>query len=114
VTFTTFWNTPMRRYVCVALLVMACCLPLAARQGQQVRGQVVNRDGVPQQCQVDFYLGADLAYRLKSNGQGYFFINTPRGGAYRVVVLQGNRQSEFKRVTIDAYGLHPATLVVPW
>jgi len=103
----------MRRYAGLALLVLAWTLPMAARQGQ-VRGQVVNRDGVPQQCQVDFYAGADLAYRLTSNGQGYFYVNNPRGGAYRVVVLQGNRQSEFRRVTIDDYGLHPATLVVPW
>jgi hypothetical protein len=95
------------------LLLMTCVLSGEARQAQ-LRGQVVNRDGVPQQCQVDFYSGADLAYRVASDRQGYFYISNPRNGAYRVVVVQGSRQGEFKRVSIDEYGLHPATLVVQW
>jgi hypothetical protein len=103
----------MPQYVSLVLLVLTFSLPLSAGQ-KQVRGQVANRDGVPQQCQVAFYTGADLAYRLASNGQGYFYINNPRAGAYRVVVVQGSRQAEFRRVTIDDSGLHPATLVVPW
>jgi hypothetical protein len=103
----------MPRCLSLVLLALTLALPASARQAQ-LRGQVVNRDGVAQQCQVTFYAGNDIAYRLTANGQGYFYITNARAGAYRVVVVQGNRQSEFRRVTIDDYGLHPATLVVPW
>jgi hypothetical protein len=103
----------MPRYVSLVLLVLTFSLPLAARQ-TQVRGQVVNRDGIGQPCQIDFYAGTALAYRSNSNGQGTFYVTNPKQGEYRVVVAQGNRQSEFRRVTIDNAGLHPATLVVPW
>ena len=103
----------MPRYLFLLLLLMAGSLPLSAGQAQ-VRGQVVNRDGIGQQCQIDFYAGAALAYRSTSNGKGAFALTNPRHGDYRVVVLQGNRQSEFRRVNIDGQGLHPATLVVPW
>ena len=96
------------------LLLLIVCAPVADTRQQQLRGQVVNRDGQAQQCQIDFYAGADLAYRLTSDRQGYFYLNNPKFGAYRVIVVQRNRQNEFKRVTIDANGLHPATLVVPW
>jgi hypothetical protein len=105
----------MRRLVSILLLVTICGLTGHARQ-RQVRGQVVNRDGVPQQCQVDFFMttGTDPQYRLTSNREGYFYLNDPRNGTYRVVVVQRNQHEEFKRVTIDQSGLHPSTLVVRW
>lgn len=103
----------MRRHAYIPLLLIVCGLAVAGAQ-QQVRGQVVNRDGAPQACQIDFYVGTDLRYRATSDKQGYFFLNSPVHGEYRVVVVQGNRQDEFKRVTIDMYGLHPPTLVVRW
>jgi hypothetical protein len=103
----------MQRLASLLMFLIVCASVADARQPQH-RGQVVNRDGQAQQCQIDFYAGADLAYRLTSDRHGYFFLNNPKFGAYRVVVVQGNRQQEFKRVTIDEYGLHPATLVVAW
>jgi hypothetical protein len=103
----------LKRASVILLLVAAC--GLAGYAQQQVRGQVVNRDGVAQQCQVAFYAGGpDPVYRATSDRQGYFYLNGPRAGAYRVLVVQGNRQDEFKRVTIDREGLHPSTLVVRW
>jgi hypothetical protein len=103
----------MQRLASLLLLLTVCASVAEARQ-QQLRGQVVNRDGVAQECQVDFYLGRDLAYRLTSDRQGYFYLNNPKFGDYRVIVVQGSRRNEFKRVAIDANGLHPPTLVVPW
>ncbi len=103
----------MRRALVILLLLTIGGLTGYARQ--QVRGQVVNRDGVAQQCQVDFYAsGPDPVYRATSDRQGYFYLSSPRAGAYRVIVVQGNRQDEFKRVTVDREGLHPSTLVVRW
>jgi hypothetical protein len=105
----------MQRLACILLILMSFGLTSDALQ-QQVRGQVVNRDGVPQQCQVDFFAGSgtDLQYRQVTDRQGYFYLNNPKPGAYRVVVVQGKRTFEFKRVDIDRSGLRPKTLVVPW
>ncbi len=105
----------MQRFVALLLLLVVGVLTLEARQ-QQIRGQVVNRDGVAQQCQVNFFAGTapDAAYRLASDAKGYFYLNYPKTGVYRVVVVQGGRRDEFKRVSIDDYGLHPSTLVVRW
>ena len=69
VTFPPFRSALMPRYVFSVLLLMAGSLPLSAGQAQ-VRGQVVNRDGVGQQCQIDFYAGTALAYRSTSNAKG--------------------------------------------
>jgi hypothetical protein len=96
------------------LLILIVYASSADALQQQVRGRVVNRDGAAQQCQVDFYADKDLAYRLTSDKQGYFYLNNPRFGTYRVVAVQGNRRDEFRAVTIDQYGLHPPTLVVQW
>jgi len=107
----------MHRHVSLLLLLfLIVCGPAGEARQQQIKGQVVNRDGVPQQCQVDFYIGSNSnpVWRLTSDKQGYFYINNPRDGGYRVVVVQGSQQDEFKRVSIDQYGLHPATLVVRW
>ncbi len=103
----------MRRHSFVLLLLVVCGLTVAGAR-QQVRGQVVNRDGAPQACTVEFYVGTDFRFRATSDKQGYFYLNSPPYGEYRVVVVQGSRQDEFKRVTIDQYGLHPPTLVVRW
>lgn len=102
----------MSRLTLIVLVLFIGGLANQARQ-QQVRGQIVNRDGVPQKCQVDFYTGNDLQYRVVADNKGYFFLNDPRYGSYRVVVLQGNRQDAFK-ASIDQYGLHPPTFVVQW
>ena len=104
----------MQRLFSIVLLVIVCAAATTAGQQRQVRGQVVNRDGAPQRCQVDFYAatGAEPVYRSTSDGQGYFYLNNPKPGAYRVVVVQGSRQDEFKRVTIDDTRLNPSTLVV--
>lgn len=105
----------MHRVALVALIVSSWLAALAAQPQQQVRGQVVNRDGAPQQCQVDFYTpDTRRAYSLNTDYKGYFLLTNPRYGAYRVEVIQGNRREVFKDVTIDQYGLRPPTLVVQW
>ncbi len=107
----------MQRLAYVLLLLVVCLVGgLSVHAQSQLRGQVVNRDGVPQQCQVDFFPGTSTEpqYRQTSDKQGYFYLNNPKHGTYRVVVAQGNRRDEFKKVTIDPYGLHPSTLVVRW
>jgi hypothetical protein len=102
----------MRR---VALALVMTSLWLAVSSGQQqVRGQVVNRDGAPQQCQVDFYQDSRHIYGVNTDYKGYFLLTNPRYDIYRVEVTLGNRREVFKEVKIDQYGLHPPTLVVPW
>jgi hypothetical protein len=105
----------MQRLVAFFVFLVVAGLTIDARQ-QQLRGQIVNRDGAAQQCQVNFFAGtsAEPLYRLASDAKGYFYLNYPKPGAYRVEVAQGSRRDEFKRVTIDDYGLHPSTLVVRW
>jgi hypothetical protein len=102
----------MRRLALVVLILLVW-LPGQAVQ-QQLRGQVVNRDGAPQQCQVDFYQGDRHVYGLKTDQRGYFSLTNPRYGTYRVEVVQGSRRDEIKEVRIDQNGLHPQTLVVQW
>jgi hypothetical protein len=104
----------MQRLVAILILVVVCGLTVHAGQ-RQVRGQVINRDGAPQQCQINFFAGNsnNPEYRAASDNRGFFYLNQPRGGSYRVVVAQGGRQDSFS-VSIDDYGLHPATLVVRW
>lgn len=105
----------MQRLASLLLILIVCGSESDARMQQQVRGQVVNRDGAPQQCEVNFYADRpEPAYRVISDRQGYFYLTNPGHRGYRVVVVQGSRQAEFSRVTIDDYGLHPATLVVQW
>jgi hypothetical protein len=99
--------------VAATLLFLFVCGAVGDAQ-QQVRGQVVNRDGVSQQCQLAFYAGAEMVYRVTTDRQGYFYLTNPRNGTYRIVAVQGSRQGEFTRVSIDGSGLHPATLVVQW
>ena len=106
----------MQRLACILLILMSFGLTSDALQQQQVRGQVVNRDGVPQQCQVDFFAGSgtDLQVPTGHGPAGLFLLNNPKPGAYRVVVVQGKRTFEFKRVDVDRSGIRPQTLVVPW
>ena len=104
----------MQGLASLLLLLIVCASSADAQQKRTLRGQVVNRDGVGQQCQIDFYKGNDVAYRLSSDKQGYFYVNNAEFGTYRVVVVQGNRQEEFNKVTIDSNGLRPPTLVVRW
>jgi hypothetical protein len=99
--------------VAFTLLLLFVCTAIGEAQ-QQVRGQVVNRDGAAQQCQLAFYAGSEVVYRVTTDRQGYFYLNNPRYGTYRVVAVQGSRQGDFSRVTVDGSGLHPATLVVQW
>jgi hypothetical protein len=101
----------MRRVVFVLLLIVVSAA--AGRAQQQIRGQVVNRDRVPQQCQLTFYSGNSVAYRVTADRQGYFYISNPRQGAYRIVAVQGSRQGEL-RATIDRNVLSPNPLVVLW
>ena len=98
--------------VALALLVLVVCGATAGAQ-QQIRGQVVNRDRVPQQCQLTFYSGSSAVYRMTADRQGYFYITNPRPGSYRIVITQGNHRAEVAG-TIDQKGLNPAALIVPW
>jgi hypothetical protein len=75
---------------------------------------VINRDGAPQQCQVNFSIGGRHTYALTTDYNGYFVLRNPGHGTYRVEVIQGNRRHEFAAVVIDSNGIRPATLVVPW
>lgn len=103
----------MRRHRFVLVIALVCCAT-AVLLAQQFRGQVVNRDGVGQRCQVDFYVGASRQFGVATDNQGYLFVETSRQGTYRVVVTQGpGRQQEFQ-VTIDRSGLRPSTLMVRW
>lgn len=102
----------MHRHLSVLVIVFVCCVT-AVFSAQQFRGQVVNRDGVAQRCQVEFFIGSNFMFGVATNNQGYFYVNNPRLTSYRVVVSQGQARNEFQ-VSIDQYGLHPSTLVVRW
>ena len=100
------------RLAVVTLLVSG--LLASSAELQQLRGQVINRDGAPQQCQVNFYLDGKLYYALSTDPNGYFTLTNPKQPAtYRVEVIQGNRR-EVITVLIESNALRPATLVVPW
>jgi hypothetical protein len=101
----------MRKLALIPLLFLLFVLAVGA-QGKQYRGQVVNRDSVPQRCQVEFFFGDNFQFGVDTDNQGYFYV-TNRRGKYRVVVSQGPARDEFD-VTIDEYGLNPSTLVVRW
>jgi hypothetical protein len=103
----------MLRLAVVVLLVSGCVGAVTAQQ-QQVRGQVINRDGAPQQCQVNFYVASKHYYGLTTDYKGYFVLTGPEQTTYRVEVVQGNRRQEFPTVIIDSNGMRPPTLVVSW
>ena len=102
----------MLRLAVVVLLVSGWLGAVAAQQ--QVRGQVINRDGAPQQCQVNFYIATKHYYGLTTDYNGYFVLTNPAAATYRVEVVQGNLRQEFAAVVIDSNGMRPATLVVSW
>ena len=102
----------MLRLALVVLLVSGCVGAVTAQQ--KVSGQVINRDGAPQQCQVNLYIGAKHHYALTTDYNGYFVLTNPYYATYRVEVVQGNRRQEFASVVIDANGIRPQTLVVSW
>jgi len=101
----------MRRLAAVLFIVVVCALTGHAGQAQ-VRGQVVNRDGVPQECQVDF--NGPARYQLAADRRGYFYLTNPRFGSYQVSLRQGPRTTQIGNVVIDQSGLHPPTLVASW
>ena len=103
---------PMLRLAVVVLLVSGGLGAVAAQQ--QVRGQVINRDGAPQQCQVNFYIADKRHYGLATDDYGYFVLTNPQHATYRVEVVRGNQRQEFASVVIDTNGLRPQTLVVSW
>ena len=98
----------------VVVLLVSGCVGAATAQQQRVRGQVINRDGAPQQCQVNFYIADKRYYGLTTDYNGYFVLTSPQHATYRVEVVQGNRRHEFASVVIDTNGLRPQTLVVSW
>jgi hypothetical protein len=101
--------------LCLAVVVLLVSGWLGAIAAQkQVRGQVINGDGAPQQCQVNFYVANKHYYGLTTDYKGYFVLTNPQYATYRVEVVQGNRRQEFLTVIIDSNGLRPPTLVVSW
>lgn len=93
--------------LCVGLLLVG-----VAAYAQQVRGTVVDRNGAARpQCQVD--LTGAATYRVWTNAEGAFFLNSPAHGNYTVTVTQGGRSQVFK-VSITPGGLSPSNLVVGW
>jgi hypothetical protein len=102
----------MRRLVAVLLIIVVAGV-LTGHAGQsQVRGQVVNRDGAPQECQVDF--NGPARYQLAADKRGYFYLTNPAFGTYQVTLRQGPRATQIPNVAIDQRGLHPPTLVANW
>ena len=71
----------MQRLACILLALMSFGLTSDAFQ-RQVRGQVVNRDGVPQQCQVDFFAGSgtDLQDPTGHGPAGVFLLEQSQTG----------------------------------
>jgi hypothetical protein len=97
--------------VCLGLLALG-----VVASAQQVSGRVINRSGTPQAgCQVEFTLDGSKvpAYRVTTNNTGYFYLNNPAKGTYAVLVRQGQQRFSIT-VTIDAYGLHPSSLLATW
>jgi hypothetical protein len=83
-----------------------------AAYAQQVKGTVINRDGVARSgCQVNF--AGPAAYTVSTNSEGAFFLESPMDGQYTVTVNQGDRHQTFK-VTANQGHLNPSTLVVDW
>jgi len=87
-------------------------------EAEQLVGRVIDRNGASQgNCHIEFYAGSgstpSLIYRATSNNEGNFYLNDPRSGTYNVVVRRGAQQFSIK-VTIDASGLHPSTLIANW
>ena len=66
----------MLRLAVVVLLVSGCVGAVTAQQ--QVRGQVINRDGAPQQCQVNFYVARQALLRVDHGLQRLFRSDEPR------------------------------------
>jgi hypothetical protein len=102
-------------YRLASALLIVVLSGLISEAQQQVRGQVINRDGAPQQCQVEFWApnASQPQYRVVTDGRGFFYLSNPSYGSYRAVVMQGRNRQEFQ-VRVDQYGLHPPTLVVNW
>lgn len=99
--------------------LMACVvtLSLAVGLGAQNRavGRVLNRNGVGVSgCQLDFYSGGQVTYRVYTNQSGTYFIDSPKQGSYSVTVMQGGRSVQIN-VTIDnKQNISPNPLSVPW
>ena len=103
-----------RTTVLIATLCVGFLLVGTAAHAQQVKGTVINRDGAARSgCQVDF-AAPGVSYRVVTNAEGAFFLDSPRHGAYTVTVRQGNQSQTFRGITVNQYGLSPATLVVDW
>jgi hypothetical protein len=93
--------------LCTVLLLVG-----TAAHAQQVKGTVINRDGVARSaCQVSF--AGPATYSVWTNSEGAFFLEGPRYGDYVVTVKLGGQSQTFK-ITVNQYGLNPSTLVVDW
>lgn len=104
----------MRRITVVMIATLWTGLLLfgPAAYAQQVKGTVINRDGVVRSgCQVSF--AGPATYSVWTNSQGAFFLEGPRRGEYTVTVKRGDLRQTFK-VTVNQDGLNPSTLVVDW
>ena len=97
-------------------LVLGLLLIWTSAYAEQLVGKVIDRNGASQgNCQIEFYVGSSPSpiYKATSNNEGNFYLNNPGHGTYNVVVRR--REQRFSaRVTIDASGLHPSTLIVNW
>jgi len=102
----------MRKLLAIGTLGLAVLLFAATVAAQQRQGRVTNRDGAGQpNCQVIF--SGPSSFTVYTNSAGYFYIDRPNG-TYSVTVKWGQREQEFKEVTIDSSGLTPSTLVIDW
>jgi len=63
---------------------------------------------------VTFYPAEGKNLSFRSDAKGVIHTDEAPEGVYRVVIVQDERRTELKRVTIDFYGIHPSTFVVPW
>ena len=100
----------------IAALFVGLLAIWAVASAEQVSGKLINRSGTPQAgCQIEFFLDANRppTYRVTSNNAGNFFLNDPIKGAYTVIVRQGQQHFSVS-VTVDAYGLHPSSLIATW
>jgi hypothetical protein len=109
-------RTHLARSIATLFLGFFALWAIAKAQPPQISGRVISRSGSPLAgCQIEFILEAAKApsYRVTSNATGYFFLADPVKGTYTVMVRQGQDRFSIS-VKIDAYGLHPSSLIATW
>ena len=106
-------GTRMYKKITAGLFSLIFLVSASATATAQREGRVIDRDGAAQPHCILTFTGP-ATFTAYTNSSGYFYLEAPPQGRYKVTLKQGDREKTIQVVEIDSNGLRPSTFEIDW